>query len=95
MERLPAISNVKFTPAAAGTYAYVYTRTAYVAPTYEVQSAGAYDSGKTYYLKSGSNVYFAVPVASEAAFNANKANLYLQTAAGTAGVYDIKVIKVQ
>ena len=91
----PAISNVKFTPAAAGTYAYVYTRTAYVAPTYEVQSAGTYDSGKTYYLKSGSNVYFAVPVASEAAFNANKANLYLQTAAGTAGVYDIKVIKVQ
>ena len=90
----PAISNVKFTPA-AGTYAYVYTRTAYVAPTYEVQSAGTYDSGKTYYLKSGSNVYFAVPVASEAAFNANKANLYLQTAAGTAGVYDIKVIKVQ
>lgn len=91
----PAISNVKFTPAAAGTYAYVYTRTAYVAPTYEVQSAGTYDSSKTYYLKSGSNVYFAVPVASEAAFNANKANLYLQTGAGTAGVYDIKVIKVQ
>ena len=91
----PAISNVKFTPATAGTYAYVYTTTAYVAPTYEVQTSGTYDSSKTYYLHSGSGAYFAVPVSSEASFNANKANLYLQTAAGTAGVYDIKIIKVQ
>ena len=42
------ISNVKFTPAAAGTYAYVYTTTAYVAPTYAVQSSGTYDSSATY-----------------------------------------------
>lgn len=91
----PAIANVKFTPATAGTYAYVYTTTAYVAPTYELQSSGTYDSSKTYYLLSGSGAYFAVPVTSEAAFNANKTKLYLQTAPGTPGVYDVKVIKVQ
>ena len=89
------ISNVKFTPATAGTYAYVYTTTAYVAPTYAVQSSGTYDSSATYYLKSGSGAYFAVPVTSEATFNTYKSNLYLQTAAGTPGVYDVKVIKVQ
>ena len=91
----PSISNVKFTPSAAGTYAYVYTRTAYVAPTYEAQTSGTYDSSKTYYLKSSNNVYYTVTVPTEEAFNANKANLYLQTAAGTPGVYDVKVIKVQ
>ena len=53
----PAISNVKFTPSAAGYYAYVYTTTAYDAPTYTVQSAGTYDSGKTYYMKTAANVY--------------------------------------
>ena len=89
------ISNVKFTPAAAGTYAYVYTTTAYVAPTYAVQSSGTYDSSATYYMLSGSGAYFAVPVTSEATFNTYKSNLYLQTAAGTPGVYDVKVIKVQ
>ena len=89
------ISNVKFTPATAGTYAYVYTTTAYVAPTYAVQSSGTYDSSATYYMLSGSGAYFAVPVTSEATFNANKTKLYLQTAAGTPGVYDVKVIKVQ
>ena len=91
----PSISNVKFTPAAAGTYAYVYTTTAYVAPTYEAQTSGTYDSSKTYYLKSSNGVYYTVTVPTEEAFNANKANLYLQTSAGTPGVYDVKVIKVQ
>lgn len=91
----PAIANVKFTPASAGTYAYVYTRTAYIAPTYEVQTAGTYDSAKTYYMLSGSGAYFAVPVTTAEAFDANKDKLYLQTNAGTAGVYDIKVMKVQ
>lgn len=91
----PSISNVKFTPSAAGTYAYVYTRTAYVAPTYTSQASGTYDSSKTYYLKSSNNVYYTVTVPTEEAFNANKANLYLQTAAGTPGEYDVKVIKVQ
>lgn len=89
------ISNVKFTPATAGTYAYVYTTTAYDAPNYEDQGSGTYDSSKTYYMKSGSGAYYAVPVTSEATFNANKTKLYLQTAAGTPGVYDVKVIKVQ
>ena len=91
----PSIANVKFTPSSAGTYAYVYTTTAYVAPTYELQTSGTYDSSKTYYLLSGSGAYYAVSVTSEAAFEANKSILYLQTAPGTPGVYDVKVIKVQ
>ena len=92
----PAISNVKFTPSAAATYyAYIYTTTAYVAPTYAVQSSGTYNSGNTYYMHSGSGAYYTVSVPNEAAFNSNKENLYLQTAAGTPGVYDVKVIKVQ
>lgn len=92
----PAISNVKFTPSAANTYyAYIYTTTAYVAPTYEVQSSGTYDSGKTYYMLSGSGAYYTVTVPTAAAFNANKSSLYLQTDPGTEGKYDIKVIKVQ
>lgn len=91
----PAIKNVKFTPSAAGTYAYVYTTTAYVAPTYAVQASGTYSSGNTYYMQSGSGAYFAVTVPNEAAFVANKSNLYLKTADGTPGVYDVKIIKVQ
>ena len=90
----PAISNVKFTPSAAGTYAYVYTTTAYVAPTYTVQSAGTYDSGKTYYMKTAADVYYAVTVPSAAAFAEHKDQLYLASG-GTVGVYDVKVIKVQ
>lgn len=94
----PSISNVKFTPSAADTYyAYVYTTTAYVAPTYTSQASGTYSSGKTYYMLSGSGAYYAVSVTTEAAFNENKANLYtIETGnEGTAGVYDVKVIKVQ
>ena len=94
----PAISNVKFTPSAADTYyAYVYTTTKYVAPTYVNQSAGAYDSSKTYYMKTANNVYYAVTVANAAAFNEHKDQLYIidSTAPGTPGKYDVKVIKVQ
>lgn len=97
----PSIANVKFTPSSVGTYAYVYTTTAYVAPTYAVQSSESYTSGETYYMRSGLGtvespyVFYAVSVTTEAAFNENKANLYLQTNAGTPGVYDVKVIKVQ
>lgn len=93
----PAISNVKFTPATAGTYAYVYTTTKYVAPTYVNQSTGTYDSSKTYYMKTANNVYYAVTVANAAAFNEHKAQLYIidSTAPGTPGKYDVKVIKVQ
>ena len=91
----PAIPNVKFTPSSTGYYAYVYTTTAYVAPTYTVQTSGTYDSSKTYYMKSGSGAYYAVTVSNATAFNTYKSQLYLKTAAGTAGVYDVKVIKVQ
>lgn len=93
----PTISNVKFTPATAGTYAYVYTTTKYVAPTYVNQSAGTYDSSKTYYMKTANDVYYAVTVASAAAFNEHKAQLYVidPDNAGTPGKYDVKVIKVQ
>lgn len=91
----PAIKNVKFTPSSAGTYAYIYTTTAYVAPTYAVQTSGTYNSSNTYYMLSGSGAYFAVTVPNEAAFNENKTKLYLKTAPGTPGEYDIKVIKVQ
>ena len=93
----PSISNVMFTPSAANTYyAYVYTTTAYVAPTYKA-ATGAYDSGTTYYMKTADNVYYAVVVTSAAAFAEHQANLYVvdPTAAGTPGVYDVKVIKVQ
>ena len=93
-----SIKNVKFTPSAATTYyAYVYTTTKYVAPSYINQSAGTYDSSKTYYMKTAENVYYAVSVPSAAAFAEHKAKLYIiDTAnAGTPGVYDVKVIKVQ
>ena len=91
----PALDNVKFTPDAAGTYVYVYTTTAYVAPTYAAAATATYSSSETYYMLSTSGAYYAVSVPSEAAFEANKAKLFTQTDAGTAGVYDVKVIKVQ
>ena len=91
----PSIANVKFTPSSAGTYAYVYTKTRYVAPSYTIQTSGTYDSSKTYYMLSGSGAYFAVTVPNAAAFNENKSSLYLKTSAGTPGAYDIKIIKVQ
>lgn len=91
----PAIKNVKFTPSETGTYAYVYTTTKYVAPSYELQTSGTYDSSKTYYMLSGSGAYYAVSVPNKAAFDENKEILYLQTSAGTPGEYDVKVIKVQ
>lgn len=93
----PAISNVKFTPSAAGYYAYVYTTTKYVAPQYTNQSSGTYNSSKTYYMKTADDVYYAVSVPTQAAFDEHKAQLYLidTTNAGTPGVYDVKVIKVQ
>ena len=91
----PSIANVMFTPDAAGYYAYVYTRTAYVAPGYTIQTSETYDNTETYYMLSGSGAYYAVSVPNEAAFDENKAHLYLKTSAGTPGVYDVKVIKVQ
>ena len=89
----PSISNVQFTPSAAGYYAYVYTKTKYVAPTY-TSASGDYDSGKTYYMKTDNDVYYAVTVPNEAAFKEHKSHLYLASG-GSAGVYDVKIIKVQ
>lgn len=83
---------VKFTPAAAGTYVYVFTRTAYVAPTYD--AAGAYSTSTTYYLKTSENVYYPAAGINADNYEANKANLFIQNSPGTPGVYDIKVIKV-
>lgn len=94
----PSISNVKFTPSAASTYyAYIYTTTAYDAPDYTLISDETYSSSETYYMLSGSGAYFAVTVPDAAAFADNKANLYYIKVGdeGTAGVYDVKVIKVQ
>ena len=91
----PSISNVYFTPSATSTYyAYVYTTTPYVAPTYSLAS-GPYVSSTTYYLKNSDNIYYAVSVPNEDAYNDNIANLYVVDTAGTPGVYDVKIIKVQ
>lgn len=93
----PSISNVKFTPKETGYYAYVYTATAYEKTTYKA-AEGAYDSGTTYYLKSGDGstaVYYAVSVPNTAAYTDNKDKLFVVDTAGTTGDYDIKIIKVQ
>lgn len=91
----PSISNVYFTPSAAGYYAYVYTRTKYIAPTYASEASGTYSSGNTYYMKNAAGTYYVVSVPTTDAFNDNKANLYTRATPGTVGVYDVKVIKVQ
>jgi len=85
---------VTFTPAAAGTYVYVFTRTPYVAPTYTAVGEAAFAPATTYYFKTSDNVYYPAAGINAGNFAANKANLYTQTAAGTPGEYDIKVIKV-
>ena len=90
---------VKFTPspAAAATYVYVFTRTAYVAPTYTADNALAsmsFEDAVTYYFKTTQGVYYPAAGISAANFDTYKANLYKKTANGTAGEYDIKVITV-
>ena len=89
---------VKFTPSTTtdATYVYVFTRTAYVAPTY-VAAGDTWASG-IYYFKntvSGVDYYYPAEGINEDNFGNYKANLWKQTADGTAGVYDIKVIKVK
>lgn len=86
---------VKFTPDAVGTYAYVYCNTAYVATTYSSASSLTYSSTATYFLKTSSDVYYQASGINAENFETNKANLYVVNTAGTAGVYDVKVIKVQ
>ena len=88
---------VKFTPSpvAAATYVYVFTRKAYIAPTYETVGNAAYNNTTTYYFKTTANVYYAAAGINADNFATYKADLYTKTANGTAGEYDIKVIKVQ
>ena len=87
---------VKFTPGAAGTYAYVSVRTVNVAAQYNAVGDAAWDNTKTYYFKTSSNVYYAAGGINEANFATNKANLYTRNASPTPvnGIYDIKIIKV-
>lgn len=87
---------VKFTPGAAGTYAYVSVRTVNVAAEYTAVGNAAWDNTKTYYFKTSSNVYYAASGINEANFATNKANLYTRNASPTPvdGIYDIKIIKV-
>ena len=90
---------VKFTPAAVSTagsteyYAYVYTVTANTAATYA--AATTHNAATTYYFKTTSGVYYPASGISADNFETNRSNLYVQTAAGTAGVYDVKVIAVK
>ena len=91
---------VQFTPspAAAATYVYVFTRNAYVAPTYTKVGEGGtpeyYNSTTDYYFVTTSGVYYAVSGINADNFDTHKANLYTKTANGTPGEYDIKIIKV-
>ena len=84
---------VKFTPSAAGTYVYIFTRIVNVPPTYVSVASAGWVAG-TYYLKTTQDVYYPAAGVSEENFDANKANLYKKTADGTPGEYDIKIIKV-
>lgn len=89
---------VKFTPspAAAATYVYVYTRTKYVKPTYTSVGSSAFTTTTYYFKNTVSEVDYYYPAEGINAdnFDTYKASLYTQTDAGTPGVYDIKVIKV-
>lgn len=88
--------SVKFTPGAAGTYAYVSVRTVNVAATYTAVGSAAWSGTTTYYFKTNKNVYYAAAGINEANFDTYKANLYTRNDTPTPvdGVYDIKVIKV-
>ena len=95
---------LKFTPSAAGYYAYVYCTTKYDATEYtKLTDTDSYDTtGATvYYLNANEGIesttpvyYVASGIKDEATFNALKSNLYKVSKAGTAGAYDIKVVKV-
>ena len=88
---------IQFTPStsATATYVVVYTRVVNVPTTYTSVASDSWVAG-TYYFKTDApaNVYYPAAGINEANFEANKANLYKQAAAGTPGEYDIKVIKV-
>lgn len=82
---------VKFTAEPQKVYAYIYCTTEYVEPTYS--SATAYSVSETYYYKEGSDYLRASAINAEN-FESLKANLYIKSDAGVAGVYDVKVIRV-
>ncbi len=89
---------VKFTPSAAGTYAYVYCNTKYAAPTYE--DATGFAANTTYYAKTTGDVYYVASGITDAAsydkyLTTTGRKLYTQKTTGTPGVYDIKVITVK
>lgn len=90
---------IKFTPspAAAATYVVVYTRTAYVAPTYSADgalSSASFSDSETYYFKTTVGVYYPAAGINADNFETYRDDLYTRSDAGTAGVYDIKVINV-
>ena len=90
---------VKFTPAAPASdpeyYAYVYCTTKYAAPTYTaVQTGDNFGPTTTYYYKTTDGIYYVASGIVEANFATYKDKLYTQTNAGTAGVYDVKVVKI-
>lgn len=91
---LEANKAVQFTPAAAGTYVYVYTNTAYVATEYEA-AGDTFDAAETYYFKTDKDVYYAASGLSTDNFDTYKADLWKVKTEGTVGVYDIKVIIIK
>ncbi len=95
-----SLSAVKFTPSVDATtyFAYVYTGTEYKAPTFNAVSTDAsatYEDAVTYYFKTDTDVYYTASGISDKNFDEYKSKLYKMTNPGTAGVYDIKVIKVK
>lgn len=89
------VAGVKFTGEAGKTYAYVYTKVAYVAPTYNSVASDTYDATETYYFLTTKGVYYAASGISADNFDSYKGQLHKQTATGTPGCYFVKVIKVQ
>ena len=92
---------VKFTPAAAGNYAYIYCTTKYVPATYD--EAKSYTAGTVYFANTaddGTGVYYtASGIVDQASYDKYVSNgsrkLYTLNTAATPGVYDVKVITVK
>ena len=92
---------VKFTPAAAGNYAYIYCTTKYVPATYD--EATSYTAGTVYFANTaadGTGVYYtASGIVDQASYDKYVSNgsrkLYTLNTAATPGVYDVKVITVK
>jgi len=78
----------------SASYAYVYCKTKYVATTYKA-AADDYSVSETYYLKTTNDVYYRASGIGADNYATYKSQLYVQDAAGTPGVYDIKVIRVE